>query len=565
MKKKREQVKQRDTQWIKHWSIAVLAALLCFQCGMAIYFGQQKNGFHVDEIFTFELANYPDGFTSRTDGVINNWTSGEFYEEALVPAGSECFNYSIPYHNQETDVHPPLYYFVIHTLSSVTGTFSKWIGIVPNILFLLLSSVLLYGIMDRLMHSKALALITVAFWGLGIGAMNSAVFIRMYAMLTTACLLLVWLHLRTWDSLINQQLSWKRMLGLFLGTMFGILTQYYFLIFCLFWCGCWFFMLLVTKRWKALAVYTITEFAAVAASIVFFPKMIYHLVSSSRGKEAFANASNGDVYSEHLKKVLSINSKEIINGWGKELICLLLIAVIAYGFYRLLRKCVVKTGQQSELVLHLPMMQAKPTELHFCVTMEKTALFAMAVTVVGYTLLVALIAPYQTDRYYMCIHPLAALLVIFAVYQVAKLLIRKPIATHLVALVFAVAMLFVSHHDQNVNYLYKWRDTYKTAMSAYEGYTVVTTNETTYDGALDWCFLEFTTFEKIYRCGHGDFSGLANLNGDSALENGFLLFAGSMKGTEEEYFSKICEYLPIATYECIVRTDGMPIYYCELE
>lgn len=233
MKKKTQAASQNcskvDKPWVKYWLTVVLALILCLQCGMAIHFGQQKRGYHIDEIFTFELANYPDGFTSRTDGVINNWTDGEFYKEALITTGFERFNYSIPYHNQETDVHPPLYYFVIHTLSSITGTFSKWIGIIPNILFLLLSSILLYKIVGEILHSKALALITVAFWGLGIGAMNSAVFIRMYAMLTMACLLLVWLHLRAWDSLINQQISWKSMIGLLLATAFGILTQYYFL------------------------------------------------------------------------------------------------------------------------------------------------------------------------------------------------------------------------------------------------------------------------------------------------------------------------------------------------
>lgn len=569
MKKKTQaasqQCSQLDKAWVKCWPTVVLALILCLQCGMAIHFGQQKSGYHIDEIFTFELANYPDGFTSRTDGVINNWTNGEFYKEALITTGSERFNYAIPYHNQETDVHPPLYYFVIHTLSSIAGTFSKWIGIIPNILFLLFSSILLYKIAGEMLPSKALALITVAFWGLGIGAMNSAVFIRMYAMLTTACLLLVWLHLRAWDSLVNQQISWKSMLGLVLATAFGILTQYYFLIFCLFWCGCWFFVLLVTKRWKAMVVYAIAEFAAVAASIAFFPKMVYHLFSSGRGKEAFANASNGNVYSEHLKKVLSINSKELINGWGKEIIFLLLVIVLVYALYRYLRKCSVKISERGELVMHLPALTTAPKVESVYITKEKTALMAAAVTTVGYTLLVARIAPYQTDRYYMCIHPLAALLVIVAIYHVVKLLIRKQTVAYIAMLIFTVAMLGLSHRDQNVNYLYSGRKDYVAAMSAYEGYPVVVTNEATYDGALDWCFPEFATFDKVYRCGRGDFSSLSNLEGDVALKEGFLLFAGSAKGTEEEYFSKICEYLPVASYELIIKEGGTPIYYCELE
>ena len=52
---------------------------------------------------------------------------------------------SIPYHNQKADIHSSFYYYVIYTASSlVPEAFSKQVGIVPNFLFYLLATVLLF-------------------------------------------------------------------------------------------------------------------------------------------------------------------------------------------------------------------------------------------------------------------------------------------------------------------------------------------------------------------------------------------------------------------------------------
>lgn len=90
--------------------LALLTVLLLIQGAMIIHFGQEKLWFHEDEIATFELSNLPGGFLCLTDGFMETWKTGSFFGTVLTTTEQTAFDYSIPYHNQETDVHPPLYY-----------------------------------------------------------------------------------------------------------------------------------------------------------------------------------------------------------------------------------------------------------------------------------------------------------------------------------------------------------------------------------------------------------------------------------------------------------------------
>lgn len=90
--------------------------ILMIQVFLGIYFAEQKEGYHIDEIYTWSLSNYEDGFVTWTEGTVNEWNSGEFYKEVFKVTGEERFNYGLVYSNQEDDVHPPMYYFLIESM-----------------------------------------------------------------------------------------------------------------------------------------------------------------------------------------------------------------------------------------------------------------------------------------------------------------------------------------------------------------------------------------------------------------------------------------------------------------
>lgn len=84
----------------------------------------KKNFFHLDEALTFTLTNNKDGI-NISDEYKNTWRPGIDYYRLLTVSSEDKFNYKQVYINQTEDVHPPLYYFIIHTISSFSHTNSQ--------------------------------------------------------------------------------------------------------------------------------------------------------------------------------------------------------------------------------------------------------------------------------------------------------------------------------------------------------------------------------------------------------------------------------------------------------
>ena len=88
--------------------VLLMTVLLLVQMGMMIRFGAEKSGYHVDELYTYELTMLKEAaFLSEVDGFLDNWHTGEVFHKALSVGRDEVFDYSIPYNNQKDDVHPP--------------------------------------------------------------------------------------------------------------------------------------------------------------------------------------------------------------------------------------------------------------------------------------------------------------------------------------------------------------------------------------------------------------------------------------------------------------------------
>jgi len=187
------------------WLIGLI--MIISAIGM-LYFGAQKEGYHVDEMYSYGLANseylpfmhfgesgydvkdwmkeygagesfrdlfrnlrndfrilkeydyqfyntpiywdYQVAQANSADTRTTTWVSGKEYQEYLAVSKSNTFNYASVYYNQRGDVHPPFYYILLHTVCSVfPETFSKWYGLGINFLFLLMTQGLLYHMIKR--------------------------------------------------------------------------------------------------------------------------------------------------------------------------------------------------------------------------------------------------------------------------------------------------------------------------------------------------------------------------------------------------------------------------------
>lgn len=164
--------------------IAILSLIMLFFIG-------QKEGFHCDEIFSYGSSNcaYENVFYSYRektpmhifleqkvfqDGNLFDWTerikyyfvehkeekdqfiSERMAEEKMIwrtreeaqdymMAKENKFNYASVYYNQVQDVHPPLFYALVHTLSSIfNNTFSKYIVFFVSLPFFIGTCILIW-------------------------------------------------------------------------------------------------------------------------------------------------------------------------------------------------------------------------------------------------------------------------------------------------------------------------------------------------------------------------------------------------------------------------------------
>ena len=194
------------------------AAVITVLCTMLIIFlSAGKTQLHMDEVWSFGLANSYGSpqFYPTMDGVLglentmkrseredyqsfyNHWHPGSYFGDYVTVQQDERFAYGNVCRNQALDTSPPMYYMLIHTVCSFfPDSFSKWYGLIPNIIFYALSLWLVWLIANKLFSDRIKALAVLILYGISKAAISTAVFIRMYMLMTFFVLLLVWFFIR---------------------------------------------------------------------------------------------------------------------------------------------------------------------------------------------------------------------------------------------------------------------------------------------------------------------------------------------------------------------------------
>ena len=153
------------------------------------------------------------------------------------------------------------------------------------------------------------------------------------------------------------------------------------------------------------------EFGAIVLSVAVFPRMIYHCLGSYRGKEAFMNAADSGKTTENIKKAISIISEQVANGWLGGLCKLIIFAVFLllinyYFFYFKVSFDKERLTARFEVNLHLRKKSS------WTISVDGLVYLILSIVILGYILVVGKIAPYQTDRYYMCVYPLIYIIMV---------------------------------------------------------------------------------------------------------------------------------------------------------
>lgn len=275
-----------------------LALIIVVQTLVYVIAGANKAYFHMDEIYSYGLSNYERVQIYETEDFYGNWHNVEYYDEYLTVGEDERGDFWPVYENQKNDVHPPLFYGLLRLGVELTPErFSKWTGIVLNIVIAGVNTIMLWLVVRRLTGSKektkagvdVRALVLTAMVALGMATVSIVIYVRMYELLTLWILLTTWLHLKL---LAGEGKKWKLCVGIGVVEVLGALTQYYY----------WFYLvaLFVTmavrymkrKDWKTLKAYAGTVIGAGLVSLLVWPYALQHMFFSNRGGgvlERFAN------------------------------------------------------------------------------------------------------------------------------------------------------------------------------------------------------------------------------------------------------------------------------------
>ena len=98
----------------------VLPLILLLVCILAVslFYGAQKSGMFIDEVYTFGLSNgyYTPFITDllEADPILTRQEMTDY----LTVSDGDAFCFGSVWYNQTQDVHPPLHYLLIHGISS---------------------------------------------------------------------------------------------------------------------------------------------------------------------------------------------------------------------------------------------------------------------------------------------------------------------------------------------------------------------------------------------------------------------------------------------------------------
>lgn len=422
----------------------VLAVIFLLGC----FFISRKEGYHMDELLSFELANaeftpwivttqpegrlekfvrneiYGDSFgetvaniTENVKDVLKNrgaskmfsykadvyeepvWIPAEQFRDYITADSRDNFNYLSVYFNVKDDNHPPLHFMALHTVSSVfRGKISPWMGCGINLVLILGICILLMKICrEFLFADKEPGIAVCILYACGMAGIATLLLIRMYAMLTFFCMAALYLHMKK-----KKTGRWKYQNKLLvLVTVCGFLTQYYFVIFMLFLAGVTVVYLWRTEK-KSLLYYIRTMGISAVLGLCIFPFSVSDVLYSERGVESVQNLGGGfSGLGERLGNFWKIVLEQVLGGGAGTGIFLITVAaaLVCWGL--------VKLGQDRELAKVKKVEREKARRSKGSPVWEYSMI---CVPCIGYFLVVVKIAPYYADRYLMPVFPLMALL-----------------------------------------------------------------------------------------------------------------------------------------------------------
>jgi hypothetical protein len=416
--------------------LLLVAVVLCV-------FALQKEGYHMDEMISFEMANaafnpwvvptQPEGrlakyvrenlqgknlwqstaFLTRTlEDVMTRgrdsellrfqgdvypepiWINRNTFHDYLTVGKDDFFLYPSVYFNVKDDNHPPFHFMLLHTVSSLLpGQIFPFMGCVINIAAIL-GCCLLWMALGRVIDGNdygfytKVGLLGALFYGVSVGGIQTMLLIRMYAVLSFLCVLTGYLYVKKWKD-TSYDPHGRRIIAV---AVLGFWTQYFYLFYC-FTLAFITVVILWRKRRTALKRYLGQMILAAVIGIAGFPFAIADVFSSGRGVEVMDKISGGLAgYGERLAAFVQILLSACFGDiWKKITEGSIYWMIGGAGILILLCLGICFAYQNQK--------KSNPK--------DRSILWMLSIPPLVMFLLAAKVSPYLVDRYIMAVYPFA--------------------------------------------------------------------------------------------------------------------------------------------------------------
>ena len=427
-----------NKQKISDIFILVIAILLILL--NAVFFESKKEGFFLDEKATFHIANasftnmgdFRKRLTHNNSSILK--TYWEVHADAPMVLGhrysyaevsdmfdaqkGEKFTFLSTLILTVPDSHPPFYYLLFNVFDSVLiGVSLMHVGFIINIIALLLTCILLFRIIFYFTEDCFCSVLGVLFYGLSYDFINSAMYIRMYALLTFWLVLLLYLYL----SMVKNNYQWdgKLLLKICIVEFFAMLTQFYAAIF-IFPLFCITVTTLLAHK-ITVKKYILSQIVTAAVYLIVWPASVFQVLFNGRTEDIKNNAASFMLFSR--LKEFSVLLRNSIFGGSKKILLLTFALLILFGLF-----CLIKEVR---------------SDFSAFLTSDRFALGAyLIIPATVFYVISAYISPWVVDRYVMPTIPIICAIIVIVFWKGSGMIVKsRYIRASIIALF--VMMIYV--------------------------------------------------------------------------------------------------------------------------
>lgn len=385
-----------------------------------------KKNMHVDEVYSYGLSNSAMCMTIE-DGVTYYPASSPWLDYMTVDDENR-FNYTKVWENQASDVHPPLYYALLHTICSFfPNSFSIWFAGLINIVFALATLFFAQRIVRLLTDNSLVNRLFPVLFICSAGILSAVTYFRMYIVA------MFWVTAFTY--LVVKQIEEKNTVRTYLlflcVTVGGALTHYYCIVYIVLSSivyGCY---LLCKKNWKGIGCFCLTQGISALISIAVFPAMLKHIFVDGRGTESVDNLANtvSSIAFKRLQIFFNMIDEKLFGG------------IFVYVFFILLLcLCIMKKDTYKRLISERKVLITR----YLCIIIPVTVYF----------ILISRIAAYVIERYMLPIYAVLYVVVLCGIGECLHIFGGKKY----VPLLSIVAVVMSVNSWKNMDWIYLFKE-----------------------------------------------------------------------------------------------------------